>query len=376
MDPMDGTLAGRRLASLGLDGLELPGPEAVVGHLLAVQSQDYGPAKWSLGQRSAPGALPAGPGDAGLDTAFAAGAFLRTHVLRPTWHFVLPADIRWLLALTGPRVHALNRFYYGQQGLDPATLATTTDLIAKALAGGAQRTRAELAATLAEAGIQASGVRLAYILMHAELEAVIASGALAGKQHTYALLDERAPAPGPAMERDQALAELARRYCAGRAPATAKDLAWWSSVTVTDARRGFEAAGLGHLEIDGQRHWFTPGGPGDPDLAPPRPASPSVHLLQAFDEYFVGYSGNERVVDAAGLVRRSPSGRTAFNHVLVIDTQVAGHWKRTLGRGGLHVDAALYRPLTPAEDAALLAAAAAQAGFLGAAGATVATFQL
>jgi hypothetical protein len=374
MDTLRSTLAGRRLASLGLDGNQGPwlaGPEAVVGHLLGVQSQDYGPAKWSLGQRTAPG----GPGDAALDAAFAAGAFLRTHVLRPTWHFVLPADIRWLLALTGPRVHALNRFYYRQVGLDAPTLATTTDLIAKALAGGAQRTRAELAATLAEAGIEAAGTRLVYVLMHAELEGVVASGALAGRQHTYALLDERAPA-GPAMERDQALAELARRYCAGHSPATARDLAWWSSVTVSDARRGFEAAGLGEVEVDGQRHWFSPGGPGDPAVAPPRPASPSLHLLQAYDEYFVGYSGNERVVDAAGLVRRSPSGRTAFNHVLVIDTQVAGHWKRTLGRGAMQLDAALYRRLTPAEDAALVAAAEAQAAFLGAGRATVDTFQL
>src|SRR3954447_736776 len=99
-------LAHRRMHNLRLSGPPLASVEDAVRWLGAVQSQDYGPAKWSIGQRTI------GVDDGDLDRAFDEGALLRTHVLRPTWHFVLPADIRWMLALTAPRVHALNAYMY------------------------------------------------------------------------------------------------------------------------------------------------------------------------------------------------------------------------------------------------------------------------
>nr|WP_281386572.1 crosslink repair DNA glycosylase YcaQ family protein [Jiangella mangrovi] len=160
----------------------------VVGWFGGLQSQDYHPAKWAIAQRLGPGV-----GDADLDRAFDDGAILRTHVLRPTWHFVTPADLRWLLELTAPRVHALNAYAYRATGLDAEVLRRGTDLIAGALAGGNHLTRAEVASMLDRHGISAVRVRLGYILIHAELERVICSGPLKGRQHTYALLDERAP---------------------------------------------------------------------------------------------------------------------------------------------------------------------------------------
>src|SRR5688572_10872776 len=209
-------------------------PAEVVGWLGAVQAQDYAAAKWALALR-APGLT-----DADVDRALADGSILRTHVLRPTWHFVLPDDIRWMLALTAPRINALSAYYYRQMGLDDATFARSNDVLAKALQGGQQRTREELAAVLHQAGIY-NGELLAftYLMIRAELDGVVCSGARRGKQFTYALLDERAP-QARQLTRDEALAELARRYFSGHGPATLADFVWWSGLTVTDARSGLE----------------------------------------------------------------------------------------------------------------------------------------
>jgi hypothetical protein len=149
----------------------------------AVQAQDYGAAKWALGLRSR------GTTDNDIEQAFNDGVILRTHVMRPTWHFVSPADIRWLLALTAPRVHATNAHRYRELELDDAARRHCNNAIVKALQGGKQLTRAELASALQQAGIATNdSQRITYILMKAELDGIICSGARYGKQFTYALL--------------------------------------------------------------------------------------------------------------------------------------------------------------------------------------------
>ena len=180
-------IVARRLRAQRLTGAGFARPEDVVGWLGAVQAQDYGPAKWSLGARVA------GATDAQVERAFAAGAILRTHVLRPTWHFVLPADIRWLLTATAPRIRVRDARRYAQLGLDDDTLRRSAGALDAALRGGNQLTRREAAAVLTAAGIGVEGQRLPYLLMAAELDALICSGPRRGKQHTYMLLEERAP---------------------------------------------------------------------------------------------------------------------------------------------------------------------------------------
>ena len=175
-------IAGRRLRSNHLVGPRFEQPAGVVQWLGAVQAQDYGGAKWAIGQRAKSAT------DAELDQLFDAGVILRTHILRPTWHFVTPADIRWMLALTGPRVNTANTHMYGQCELTSSVFAQTNAILEKALANGTRLTRPEIAGVLGDHGIEAGGVRLAYIVMRAELDAVICSGGLRGKQFTYAML--------------------------------------------------------------------------------------------------------------------------------------------------------------------------------------------
>jgi Winged helix DNA-binding domain len=355
-------IAHRRLHNLRLSGAPLAAPEDVVGWLGAVQSQDFGPAKWSVAERTG------GVGDAAIDRAFADGAILRTHVLRPTWHFVLPADIRWMLELTAPRVHALNAYYYRQLGLDDAVLERCNALLVGALQGGAQLTRKQLAATLEGAGVALGGFRLGYLLMNAELRGIVCSGAPRGKQQTYALLEERAP-QATSRSRDEALAELTLRYYTSHGPATVKDFGWWSSLTAADIRRGLEmvASRLQHEVVDGVAYWFA--GP-----APAAgPAAPAVHLLQGYDEYIVGYSQSKSLLNLAG--RALPQDRPMFNGVAILDGQVAGHWKRTLNRDTVAFEVALYEPFDDAQAKALQAAADRHGEFLGLT-ATVATTRI
>jgi hypothetical protein len=347
-------IAEWRMRNLRLAGPGLPAPEAVVGWLTAVQSQDYGPAKWSVAQRTD------GANDALLEQAFARGTILRTHVLRPTWHFVLPADIRWMLKVTAPRVHAQNAHYYRQLELDADVLARTDALLASALAGGRSRTRKALEAELNGAGVPAADIRMGYILIHAELNGVICSGPLEGKQHTYALLDERAPG-AKELNQDEALAELTRRYFTGHGPATVKDFRWWSSLTLREIQRGLDMIGseLQHATIDGLDYWF----------AEPRPhtapESPTIHLLQGYDEYLVGYTESRHVSDVTGTAREIILSRPMFIGAVVLDTQVVGHWKRTVKRDVVSVQAALYFTFDSAQTEALQSAADAYAAFLG-----------
>ena len=219
-------------------------PAEAVQWLGAMQAQEYAEAKWSIGERVD------GCTDADVEEAFARGEILRTHLLRPTWHFVTPADIRWMLRLTAPRVHAANRYSYRKYELSSETLGRSHEVIAAALAGGEPLTRPELADGLAQGGIVADGLRLGYILMHAELEALVCSGPRRGKQHTYARFESRVP-ESPELAREEALGELALRFFRSRGPATIRDFSAWSGLTMADARAGREMV-ADRLDSDGE----------------------------------------------------------------------------------------------------------------------------
>ncbi|HET9456837.1 MAG TPA: winged helix DNA-binding domain-containing protein [Candidatus Limnocylindrales bacterium] len=352
--PSAGSIAERRLASNRLVGPALGAPVEVVRWFGAMQAQEYGPATWAIGLRTR--------GVTGLDVdrLFDAGAILRTHVLRPTWHFVVPEDLRWLLALTGPRVHVANGPLYRQMDLDAGILHRAHATIRSALEGGATHTRQELAAALRTAGVEAEGPRLAYIVMHAELEALICSGPRRGRQFTYALLDERVP-PAPPRDRDDALAEIARRYVTSRGPAQAVDLAWWSGLTVTDSRRALELAGddLEVFELGRRRFWAARAADALDPVAFERPL---VRLLPIYDEYFIGFRDRSDFGDAARLGRDDDA---LGANIVVLDGSIVGGWRRTTGKGQVAIAVELLVRFDAAERRALETAAAEFGRFVG-----------
>jgi hypothetical protein len=349
---MDGLeIAHRRLHNQHLSVAPLTDPVAVVRHFGAMQAQEYAVAKWSVAQRTS------GFDDAAMQRAVDEGAILRTHALRPTWHFVAAVDIAWIQALTGPRVHAVNAYYYRRHGLDADLIAKTNNLFTEMLRGGNHLTRKELAEALGNAGVEATGNRLAYIVMRAELDSLIANGPMRGKQHTYALVSERAP-DALALEPDEALAELTRRYFVGHGPATMKDFSWWSSLSISQIKRGLDLAGseLAHEDVDGRTYWFAP------TDAPQADGSPTVHILQGYDEYIVAYTESRDVANFAGLPI-GPPNENVLIHPIVLDSQVVGFWRRVVDRGGITAQLTLAVELTARQRRAVEAAFARYADF-------------
>jgi len=329
-------------------------PARVVAAFGAMQAQDFPAAIWAVGLR-APGCH-----SSDVEQAFNDGHILRTHVLRPTWHFVSPADVRWLVALSGPRVHALNAYYYKQSGLDAKVFAKSCAMMHRVLEGGKSMTRAEIAVYLKRAKVPAEGLKIAYIMMHAELEGVICSGPRRDKQFTYALLEERAPG-ARLLDRGEAIAELAKRYFTSHGPATIRDFVWWSGLTVKEAQLGIEAARpkLEEEPIDGRVHWRGA------SRATASPKGCTAFLLPNYDEYLIAYKDRGAVVEGAGAANILARSNGAYPHHLIIEGKLAGSWMRTMKAHSVTIDVAPYKKLTPAQSRAVAAAAECYGEFLG-----------
>ena len=294
-------------------------PDEVVAWLGALQGQEYAMAKWGIAQRMQEIT------DSEIDQAFANGSILRTHLLRPTWHLVTPADIRWLLALTGPRVQAVNAYMYRKLGMDNAFFKRSNAALIKALQGGKHLTRVELASALQKAGIDTVGeLRMGYIMMRAELDAIVCSGARRGKQFTYALLEERVPLVRK-LDRDEALVELVRRYFTSRGPATLKDFVVWSGLTMADVKQAIEMLKpkLEYVTVDDQTYWFAN------SAMPSKISSKAAHLLPIYDEYVMGYKDRSAMLGTLEKEKFDVAS-IAFDNLIVMDSMLIGSWKRTL----------------------------------------------
>lgn len=351
-----GDFLSERLRNQQLTHSDRRNPAQVVAWLGAMQAQDFPAAKWAIGLR-APACH-----DADVEQAFNDGHILRTHVLRPTWHFVAAADIRWLVALSGPRVHAANAYYYRQSNLDAKVFDRSCAMIHRVLEGGKAMTRQELAVYLKRAKVPADGLKLAYLMMHAELEGVICSGPRRGKQFTYALLQERAPG-ARTLNREDAGVELATRYFTSHGPATVRDFVWWSGLTVKEAQQGIEAVGpsLHQHVIDGHGYFSAAPRTG---VAPVAPKGSTAFLLPNYDEYLIAYKDRASVLGTAGAANIVARSGGAFANHLVIDGRLAGSWTRTLKANSVLIEVAPYKKLTAAQSRAVSAAAESYGEFL------------
>jgi Winged helix DNA-binding domain len=342
-----------RLENQHLAEPQFDAPDRLVAWLGAVQAQDYAAAKWAVGQRVRGGTA------ARVEQAYASGTILRTHVLRPTWHFVPRDDIAWMLSLTAGRVAAALRFVSGTLGLDRATLARSRRAIARALRDGREMTRKELGVILQRAGIVPDPpLRLVLLMAHAELERVVCSGAPRGRQHTYALLEARAPA-ARILSHEEALGTLAMRYFASHGPATVHDYAWWSGLTVADARAGLAtiANRLTRDTVNGQILWRV-----SEQERRRRHETAEAHLLANYDEYLVGYKDRRALCrsDAAP----PPRSDGLLGATVLVAGQRVGSWKRVATRNGAHVEVTCAHRLRRHERSAVADAAERYARFL------------
>ena len=323
----------RRLTTQRLSSAPLPSAAAVVGLLTCVQSQERDHAFFSLGLRSRCRSY------ADVRREHDSGDFLRTHLLRPTWHFVLPADLRWILDLTSPRVLGSLKARHRQLGLDePGRLRAGIDLLAELLRDRTFRTRSELGEAFVDRGAAVRpGEQLGHLLMVAELEGVICSGPTKGVHHSYALVEEVVPA-SPPLERGVALRRLVTRYMLGHGPASAQDFARWSSLTLTDTRVALADLGsvLERVDVDGIPHWQDPGQP--PRATRQSPDGPGAYLLPTYDEVVLSYP---KVTFPSADDHPHAEHPDPFWAPVVLDEVNVGLWKRTVSAQAVRVEVRL-----------------------------------
>ena len=343
----------QRLATQRLSSAPMPTAAETVRLLTCVQSQERDHAFYSLGMRSKRSTY------AAVRREYDRGTFLRTHILRPTWHFVLPQDLRWILALTSPRVLSGMAGRHRQLGLhEPGRLDDGFGLLAELLQHKNFLTRSELGQAFVEHGSPIEpGSQLGHLLLVAELRALVCSGPMKGVHHSYALVDEVLPS-APERDRDEALHELVLRFFAGHGPATVKDFTRWSSLTVTDTKSALAGLGdaLERVEVDGLELWF------DPAAVPRRRhAAPAAYLFPVYDEAVLTYTQlGFPVAD------RHPGGDTLdpFWAQVVVDGADVGIWKRVVDGDTVTVTTHLAPGTTADQRAKVGEAAGNLASFL------------
>ncbi|MBA2560047.1 MAG: winged helix DNA-binding domain-containing protein [Propionibacteriales bacterium] len=349
----DREIARWRLGSQLLVSPHAASTAAVIRSLLAVQAENPSQAAWAVASR-------AQLRDASeLEALLDQGSVVRTHVLRPTWHFVAAEDIGWLLELTAPRIRPLiARQLHGAHGLAGAGLDRAASVVLQALSQQPDQTREQLAGCLRGEGVEPRGQMLMLLLALLELDRLICSGRRLEGAHTYAAFADRVPS-SRRLDRDEALAELALRYFTGHGPATERDLAYWGTLTLSDVRRSLTQVRdrLASFDHDGRTFWHAPD---DPPLA--KPGAPTGHLLQILDEIYRGYKDSRMVLDSEGIV---PSGRETAIGMALVDAQMVARMKRTIGRR-VAFDITPYNgTLKPSHRSSVEEAAARYADFLG-----------
>lgn len=328
-------------------------PADIVHHMGAIQAQDYASAKWATAQRLQ------GATDILIEKAFTDGDIIRTHVMRPTWHFVHPKDIRWMLELTAARVQATASSYHKQFQLDSKVFSTCEKAIAQALQGGKQLMREEVANALQQVGIATNEQRFIHIMMQMELIGLVCSGGRQGKQFTYALLDERVPST-KTINRQDALTALTERYFISHGPATLQDYIWWSGLTVADAKAGLEMVKHKLLSetVDANTYWFAERSDA------PKSKIPVAFLLPNYDEYIVSYKDRSAAIESSDINKADPRG-TIFNHTITINGRICAIWKRTIGKNKVDIEVIPFKPLSKVNQMAITLSAKRYAKFLG-----------
>lgn len=344
-----------RLANQQIAGTKLKTVKDIVGWMGALQAQDFNMAKWAIGVR-----LP-GSTERTVRESFDKGEILRTHLLRPTWHFVSADDIHWLLELTAPHIRASLRSRHKALGLTREICAESNGIIRRELAGGNLLSRKEMIAALKQAKMPLHDPQGYYhLLLNAELDGVICSGAIKEKEPTYALLTGWAPKK-KTINRNEALAELAKRYFASHGPATMQDFTWWSGLPATDAKKALEMAkpDLASETIGPQLYWLAK------SFSPPRAIEKdAVVLLPAFDEFILSYKDRSAAILIENQ-KKAISANGIFRPVILLNGQAIGTWKRTIKKNETIVGAHFFRSADKNIKDLLVKEAARYGRFLG-----------
>ncbi len=364
-------LIAQRCAAQLLSGEPARSATGVVHRLLAVQGQDPRGARLAIRARSA------GLTAADVDRALTSDrSLLITWLNRGTLHLVGREDYWWLQSLTTPPLFTASERRLAQEGVSAADADRAVAAIEAALAADGPLTRGQLAERIDSAGVRTQGQALVHLLLLASLRGLIVRGPMSGKEHAFALVSDWLGAPPAPLDRDVALAELARRYLAGHGPADDRDLAKWAGLPLRDARRGLTAIagelaprddGLADLANRDQpvsqeaperaaAHSLPPAAL--PPASRPPPSLPLPRLLGAFDPLLLGWASREPVLGAhQGIV----TVNGIFRPFALVRGQAVATWTMPGGQVTLRPLA----PLSKRDEAALQSEAADVTRFLG-----------
>ena len=303
---------------------------ALVSHMGAVQAQNMANSKWALGVRLRQPSLRL------VQEAVDSGRIIRTHILRPTWHYVAAEDIRWMLDLTGKRVRTAFLHWFKRAWIDDDILARFYDAAGKLLTGTDGLTVHELATMLGQAGFDWNAEQVKYMLSFGEVDGIVCNGREKGRKHTYALLDERVPTAG-SVSREEALSLLAQKYFRSHSPASPEDFTWWSGLTATEAGKAIRSIEKELIagRYEGEKLYVH-----ESCIRETAPDA-GTHLLPPFDEYLISYKNRTHVLDPKYAAKAYNNFGT-FQPVIFRNGKIVGNWKKVAKKGGVGVEAAFF----------------------------------
>ena len=347
-------IAFLRLASQQLVGTKYTTPKEIVSWMGAMQAQDFLMARWAIGARVI------GTTDLDVLTTLDEAKIIRTHLLRPTWHFVAAEDVYWLLELTAPQIRTSQKARERQLELTEEIYTKSNSVIENSLKDVDYLTREQLLDAIQRTGIAIDQNRSAHLLMRAEVDQVLCNGPIKSGKLTYALLARRVP-KAKRLTKEEALAKLAQRYFFSRCPATQQDFAWWSGLPAGDVRQAMELTKVDfHPEkIQGHTYWIPN------NLSIHNQRRLNAHLLPPFDEFIVSYTGRSAAIPPELETHmKEISDRGVFRPIIVINGQVAGIWKRTIKKDRIIIELQPFKQLNRSTQKFLIAAAERYASFL------------
>jgi hypothetical protein len=324
-------IANIRLTSQQIAETKFKTAKDIVGWMGAMQAQDYAMAKWAIGVR-----LPKST-DNLIETAIDKGEIIRTHLLRPTWHFVLAKDIYWMIDLTAPQIKAKLKSRHKELELTQPIITKSNKVIEKVLMGGKHLTREELINELKKAKIATDNNRSTHLILEAELEKIICNGATKSRKQTYTLLCERVPKTKTLLK-EEALSKLAKRYFTSHSPATLQDFVWWSGLLVSDAKNALEMIKSDFISetIGSQTYWLTS------SFSIPNTDKVAVYLLPAFDEFLISYRDRSASF-SLGKHKKPASENGIFRPVIVVNGQITGLWSRIIKKDKVIVEPKFFQ---------------------------------
>jgi hypothetical protein len=309
-------LIRRRLQNQLLSSAGLGSPAEVVSHFGAMQAQDYFMAKWAVALRMDDANHPL------IENAIQSGEIIRTHILRPTWHFVSRHDIRWMMRLSAPYVKKATQYVDRNVGLTDALFRKAWKIIEPNFKQASSLTKEDIMSILAKRKVEMDNMLAAQFIMRAEIDMLLCNGVRKKKDTAYALFDEVVPASAE-ITKEEALAKLAFTYFKSRGPATMKDFIWWSGLRATDAKLAASAQGKTLLRVmvnDLEYLYFDSG---------TKPANKLTSLLlPPYDEYMVGYYNGRDIAFSDSSVEKADVGNGIFKPIVLMDNTVAGIWRK------------------------------------------------